>query len=218
MLKNEDLRQVLDSVDVTYVARDNREALEQRIISHWSRTGGGDVSSAASARGEQEGARPRLVKKRPLEEETNVHPDHKKRSTEEGGRDAGVGVEEDVCDERSSGEEPTGEGTAAQGTKTEAADRATPAATGGIGGQNAPGSVQSMACEAGNRAEGWALLVFGDGSPPVSLNMPPNTPFFIGSDPVKCNPGKVVKDEWVNPGGQRGSRVSSAHCDICIPG
>ena len=182
VLKNEHLRQVLDSVDVTYVARDNREALEQKIISHWSRTGGGDVSSAASARGEQEGARPRLVKKRPLEEETNVHPDHKKRSTEEGGRDAGVGVEEDVCDERS------------------------------------PGSVQSMACEAGNRAEGWALLVFGDGSPPVSLNMPPNTPFFIGSDPVKCNPGKVVKDEWVNPGGQRGSRVSSAHCNICLPG
>ena len=106
MLKNEHLRQVLDSVDVTYVARDNREALEQKIISHWSRTGG----------------------------------------------------------------------------------------------------------------EGWALLVFGGGSPPVSLNMPPNTPFFIGSDPVKCNPGKVVKDEWVNPGGQRGSRVSSAHCDICIPG
>ena len=37
MLKNEHLRQVLDSVDVTYVARDNREALEQKIISHWSR-------------------------------------------------------------------------------------------------------------------------------------------------------------------------------------
>ena len=55
MLKNEHLRQVLDSVDVTYVARDNREALEQKIISHWSRTGG---SGAASARGEQEGARP----------------------------------------------------------------------------------------------------------------------------------------------------------------
>ena len=55
MLKNEHLRQVLDSVDVRYVARDNREALEQKIISHWSRTGGGDVGSGASDRGKQEG-------------------------------------------------------------------------------------------------------------------------------------------------------------------
>jgi hypothetical protein len=72
----------------------------------------------------------------------------------------------------------------------------------------------AVACR---NAEGWARLAFGDGSS-IHVSLPPDTRFVLGSDPSKCSPGQVVKDEWVDPrSGRTGSRVSGAHCNIRLP-
>ena len=68
-----------------------------------------------------------------------------------------------------------------------------------------------------SESKGWAQLQFGDGSKPVVLAQAADTPFVIGSHAAKCSPcGLAVTDEWVAASGLKGSRVSSAHCHICL--